>query len=741
MVLVSGAMVTTALSLLATGDLVQVGVGVGVLLLVVVGVRARRRRGAARRRQRPARPAARGRGRPAVRPARRHPAAQRPAREGRRRPRSSTSAGREVEADPDDWRRLVAAGGGVRRRARHPPRPAGDAPGRQPRAAPGACVAELAVPAYGTGQPGRPAAVGADLARRAGGGRRARRWRRRPAPWCCSSTGSAPSCCAGTPTPRRSCPRWPRRDLTAGFPSTTVDQPGVVRDGPAAGRARADRLHLLGRGGRADRRLARLVARQRRAPTCATQLVPELVQPRPTAFERAAAAGVEVTVAAPASFDGSGLTRAVLRGGTYRGARSPPGDAIALAVARQPGRRAQPRLLLHARPRPDRSRARRRQRGLARAAAPSSTASPSSSPPGCRPGRSCTSPPTTAWSTSPTTPGSTPTPRRSLREGVRALAGEPRARHVHAEPGAAADVLARWRAELGDRMRGPAPRRGGRRRAARARRRHRRRCARTGDVVAIATGEVAVVRRARRAALLGAARAARRAHRRRAARPAAEHALMGRRRDRGCPCGLPAAYDRCCGRFLAGAAAPTAELLMRSRYTAYARRGRRPPARVLALRRPGRRRCRSTRTCGGRGCEVRRDRRRRAARHGRDGPLPGALRAARRGRACSRSAAASRARTVAGRTSGRRRERRAGRVVGRLLVGVPGDGEVVELESCLGATGRDGGGRAGRGCPSSCRRRRRGGGGGGRRTWLGVGCSRGRCSAGRGRPGCGVARG
>ena len=37
MLLVSGAMVTTALSLLATGDLVQIGVGIGVLLLVVVG--------------------------------------------------------------------------------------------------------------------------------------------------------------------------------------------------------------------------------------------------------------------------------------------------------------------------------------------------------------------------------------------------------------------------------------------------------------------------------------------------------------------------------------------------------------------------------------------------------------------------------------------------------------------------------------------------------------------------------
>ena len=38
-----------------------------------------------------------------------------------------------------------------------------------------------------------------------------------------------------------------------------------------------------------------------------------------------------------------------------------------------------------------------------------------------------------------------------------------------------------------------------------------------------------------------------------------------------CPCGLPATYDACCGRFhRAEAAAPTAELLMRSRYTAFA---------------------------------------------------------------------------------------------------------------------------------------------------------------------------
>jgi hypothetical protein len=47
--------------------------------------------------------------------------------------------------------------------------------------------------------------------------------------------------------------------------------------------------------------------------------VPEVVQPRPTLFERAAEAGAAVTVISEAKFAGSGLTRAVLRGGTYAG--------------------------------------------------------------------------------------------------------------------------------------------------------------------------------------------------------------------------------------------------------------------------------------------------------------------------------------------------------------------------------------------------------------------------------------
>lgn len=39
-----------------------------------------------------------------------------------------------------------------------------------------------------------------------------------------------------------------------------------------------------------------------------------------------------------------------------------------------------------------------------------------------------------------------------------------------------------------------------------------------------------------------------------------------------CPCGRPASYADCCGRYHAGESAPDAESLMRSRYSAYVRR-------------------------------------------------------------------------------------------------------------------------------------------------------------------------
>lgn len=56
--------------------------------------------------------------------------------------------------------------------------------------------------------------------------------------------------------------------------------------------------------------------------------VPEQVQPRATVFERAASAGVAVSVISAAEFAGSGLTRAVLRGGRYFGVHA-IGDLVA----------------------------------------------------------------------------------------------------------------------------------------------------------------------------------------------------------------------------------------------------------------------------------------------------------------------------------------------------------------------------------------------------------------------------
>ncbi|HJQ18697.1 MAG TPA: alkaline phosphatase family protein, partial [Gemmatimonadaceae bacterium] len=81
-----------------------------------------------------------------------------------------------------------------------------------------------------------------------------------------------------------------------------------------------------------------------------------------------------------------------------------------------------------------------------------------------------------------------------LRDGVRALGGEPRARHVYTEDGAADDVLAAWRARVGDRAwvagRDEAIEAGwfGPRVSDRVR-------PRIGDVVAAAQGEFGMLRR------------------------------------------------------------------------------------------------------------------------------------------------------------------------------------------------------------------------------------------------------
>ncbi|MFC9355359.1 alkaline phosphatase family protein [Rhodococcus sp. NPDC057014] len=226
-----------------------------------------------------------------------------------------------------------------------------------------------------------------------------------------------------------------------------------------------------------------------------TRLVPEVLQPAPTVFERAAAAGIACTTVVPAKFDGSGLTRAVLRGGKFAGIHA-YGDLIAHVVtAARSGERtltycylseidtlghiygpgSEP--WLHQLDLVDRL--------VERLAAELAIAQP-----GAALHVTADHGMVTVDDADKIDFDDTP----ALSEGVVALAGEPRCRHVHARAGAAHDVAARWRSELGHRMWigtrdeavtaglfGPAVRSEVQ--------------GRIGDVVAVAQGGVAVVRR------------------------------------------------------------------------------------------------------------------------------------------------------------------------------------------------------------------------------------------------------
>ncbi|MBK8435548.1 MAG: alkaline phosphatase family protein [Austwickia sp.] len=67
---------------------------------------------------------------------------------------------------------------------------------------------------------------------------------------------------------------------------------------------------------------------------------PETWQPHPTVFEAAAADGVHVTRVGPWFFDGSGLTRSALRGGTFVAAKTLPERVEATLTALRAARRS-----------------------------------------------------------------------------------------------------------------------------------------------------------------------------------------------------------------------------------------------------------------------------------------------------------------------------------------------------------------------------------------------------------------
>ena len=110
------------------------------------------------------------------------------------------------------------------------------------------------------------------------------------------------------------------RSLQAGFPSTTVAGLAAVGTG-----CRSGEHGLVGLSFRLPDVGVINPLRWRPHPwgdDLRETAPPEQVQPMPTTFERAAAAGVAVSVVSGAEFTGSGLTRAVLRGGRYVGVQA-----------------------------------------------------------------------------------------------------------------------------------------------------------------------------------------------------------------------------------------------------------------------------------------------------------------------------------------------------------------------------------------------------------------------------------
>ncbi|MFR9777704.1 alkaline phosphatase family protein [Micromonospora sp. MS34] len=227
--------------------------------------------------------------------------------------------------------------------------------------------------------------------------------------------------------------------LTAGFPSTTPTSLVSLGTGTASGAHGV--LGFTVRVPDTDRVLSHI--------EWAHDPEPLRWQPVPTWYERARAAGVAVTVVSRPEYAGSGLTLAANRGGDYRGASDV--DALAARMLTALAAGAGPTLVSGYHPDLD-------QRGhlsgvdsvpwrLAVAEVDRLLARLVDGLP----------PDTALLVTADHGQLNVPDGHRidldtdpRLRAGVRVVAGEPRVRYLHVEPGAAADVVAAWSAVLGD---------------------------------------------------------------------------------------------------------------------------------------------------------------------------------------------------------------------------------------------------------------------------------------------------
>lgn len=240
------------------------------------------------------------------------------------------------------------------------------------------------------------------------------------------------------------------RPLTAGFPATTSASLGSLGTGlPPGQHGLVGYTFAVPGHDRAFNALQWELYGVGASDETSDDLEPERFQPEPTIIERAAAAGLEVTLVGPMAHAHSGLTRAILRGGRYVGADSLEDLVAAVAAALAEGRPSvyayHPFLdafghlkgvgseewLEHLR-RIDRSveaMAQQLPAGFVLVVTADH-----------------------GMVNVPADGRIDVADEPALRYGVRLLAGEGRARHVYAEPGAHGEVLEAWRETLGDRM-------------------------------------------------------------------------------------------------------------------------------------------------------------------------------------------------------------------------------------------------------------------------------------------------
>jgi hypothetical protein len=237
------------------------------------------------------------------------------------------------------------------------------------------------------------------------------------------------------------------RPIAAGFPATTVSSLTSLGTGTSSGEhGLTGYSSYVAEVGNVVNWLAWRAAGSK--DDLRDRLVPEVVQPRATVWERAESAGIATTICTFDNFNGTGLTRAALRGGRWGGTYA-EGDAVArAAAAADHGFRSLVYayvsaldLVGHMRG-PD-TPAWRAQLGIVDRIAEQLAASlPGDATLFVTADHGMVNVPDDAKLDFDATP--------SLQDGVLALAGEPRARYVHCMPGAAPSVLATWREVLGD---------------------------------------------------------------------------------------------------------------------------------------------------------------------------------------------------------------------------------------------------------------------------------------------------